>query len=119
MYKNWIHEDQVMPLVELLAQFCGYDFEASDADAVSYGIKATKYEDGKWFGYPIVGRIMAGLQLSRDVGTDVIHFEVQSAKEVEAKLDTALYVLNHMRTRLSRQPSTGPNGSPTASSPSS
>jgi hypothetical protein len=88
-----------MPLVELLAQFCGYEFGEDDADAIAYGIKETEHEDNKWFEYSIQGRSDAGLRLSKDTGTAVVHFEIDSTREIENKMEVALTVLNHLRTR--------------------
>lgn len=99
MHKDWVHEQDLVPFLELLSQFCGYELSQADEDAIFHGIKETEYEDNKWFDYSFAGNVQAVFRLSKDVGTTVIFFEINASPEVETKMGVALYVLNHLRTK--------------------
>ena len=93
----------MLAFVELMAQFCRYKFRDEDSDAIVYGVRETIYENNCWFEYPLIGNSRIGFRLSREVGTSVIFFEINTLREIEEKIEINLYVLNHLRGRVGRQ----------------
>ena len=42
--RNWVFEENMLPVLGFIAGLVGYVFDGSDADAISYGLAGTDVE---------------------------------------------------------------------------
>ncbi len=76
--EGWIWNENVQPLLALLARYAGYDFDDTDWQTVELGLEATDDEHpDRWYSYPLVGSDHhVEVHLAHAVGGDEISVRV-------------------------------------------
>ncbi|MEV7525409.1 hypothetical protein [Streptomyces sp. NPDC091371] len=85
---GWIWERNLRSFLELLSHYVGYDFDATDWDAVELGIEETDDEraDG-WYSYVLVGEEReVEVRLARSVGGDEVSVAVNGSLSAELRV---------------------------------
>lgn len=99
MFADWVHEDQLIPFVELMGHFCGCDVGPDESMDVLRGLSGSDLDEDFWFVYRVEGETPLHLRLARKPASCMIAFELHAGEQVEAQARTALEVLNHLRVR--------------------
>ena len=71
--ENWIREANLMPFLEMASWHVGAKVSPDDWIAIRTAIPDTDAENDKWFEYEFVGTESLHFELSRDMGTAVLH----------------------------------------------
>jgi hypothetical protein len=95
--EDWIFVDNLEPFCRIVSGYCGYAFDDSDWDAISFGIQGTDVEVRAWFDYPLVGSTTTQLSIARDPETSVIFVKITSDPGIEAQARTLVDIVNEYR----------------------
>jgi hypothetical protein len=94
---GWIHEDETTQLMQFLAVYIGYAYDALDEQALVGALDDTNDEsDDGWFEFPLHGAPVLNVGLARSPGTDVVAVRVEGHIDdvLAARIDTLLDVLH-------------------------
>jgi hypothetical protein len=97
MVSRWVFEENLRPVLEILARSAGYNFDERDWTAVRYGVQATDYEGEHWYDYEFVGVHRVALGVARDEGSCVIFIRCESDAEIERTADVVLTIAQEFR----------------------
>lgn len=90
MIANWICEENLKPLLEVVSTFIGYSFDDSDWTAISEGIKNTNVEQDRWYDYALIADQTVKVKIAEDVDAGLIFVQLESEKDIEAKAEVAI-----------------------------
>ncbi|WP_346268773.1 hypothetical protein [Streptomyces sp. So13.3] len=94
---RWIHEANLRPFCESVAEFSGYRFDDSDWGATEGALPGTDVErPGGWYDYPLAGRIPLTLLVAADPGSSVVfvRLEGEADDRTKAQIDAALHIFS-------------------------
>ncbi|NNN37465.1 hypothetical protein HLK59_45495 [Streptomyces sp. S3(2020)] len=91
---GWIHDMNLRPLCEAVAEFAGYDFGDSDWQAVETALPATDVEADTWYDYPIPGRLPLTLFVAADPDAYVVFVRIAGVTDerARAQIEAALFI---------------------------
>lgn len=99
MIGNWIYEENLKPLLEVLSQLVSYNFDDSDWTAISTGLKGTDDEKNEWYSYSLIGRKTVEVEVAADNGSCVVHVRLHSELHVEEKAEVAISIFQNYTVR--------------------
>lgn len=94
---NWIYEENLKPLLEMLSCLVDYSFDESDWVAVSTGIVNTDDEKDEWYEYQLIGKQTIEVKVAADPGSCIIHVQLQSKPNVEEKAKVAIAIFQQYK----------------------
>jgi hypothetical protein len=95
----WVLEDNLRPFLTAVGWIVGYPFDPDDWTAISFGVRETDQEAGRWYAYEFAGRHRAMLSLARDPGSCVVHVRVGVPSELESQVNLAAEIFTRFRLR--------------------
>gem|GEM_PF-2857237 len=95
--ENWILENNLKPLMEMLSHWAKYTFEPDDWDAIHYGIQESNRETNKWFDYILSGVEPVSIRLAADPGSSVVHVRIECSPSLAAKAGVALELMQNYK----------------------
>jgi hypothetical protein len=97
MLQDWIFEQNLKSVLELLAEHAGYDFDPDEWNAVRFGVAETDAERDRWYKYEFTGERRVAFSLARDSGSSIINLKVESDPDTESKIETVIWIAQHYR----------------------
>ena len=95
----WILENDLIPFIELLSEASNYSFDENDETAIQLGVKETDYETELWYEYSLETDSEIKLKLAKDLGTDVVFFEIYGPQNIIDRMSIILDTINHLGDR--------------------
>jgi hypothetical protein len=96
---GWIIEENLPHFLNVLGWIVGYAFDGDDWSAISFGIRDTDQEAGRWYRYSFQGRQRIELEVARDLGSSVVQLRLANTPEQEALVQLAVTIFAHFRLR--------------------
>ncbi|MEU1313840.1 MULTISPECIES: hypothetical protein [Streptomyces] len=99
---GWIFEEGLRPFCESVAEFCGYDFDDADWQAVENALAETDVDkpDG-WYDHPLAGRVPMTLLVAADPGSSVVFVRLTGEPDdrTGAQIEAALHIFSMYTVR--------------------
>ena len=90
---TWIRQENLIPVLSLLAELAHYRFDPDDIAAVEHGIENTDDEANRWFEYPLHGEQSLEVQLALDSESPIVlHIRVQAPENIRREVEWTLSI---------------------------
>lgn len=96
---NWIHEDNLEPLLIELSLIAGYKFNDLDYDAIFAGIKPINSKCDIKYEYELHGKIFICIIIAQESGTSVYDIEIKTDSPILERIQYLLSICQNWHLR--------------------
>ncbi|QJB38717.1 hypothetical protein HF324_12905 [Chitinophaga oryzae] len=100
---TWIWKDRLPALLLALSHICHYVLDASDQEAISFGLTRTSLDNNLWFDYSLIGEQTIVLRMCRDdEDTDILHCQIDHPEKQQPAISMMLFFTENFELRYLR-----------------